>query len=86
MEKITRFFLKLEEWGGGLIREMKLKMRNYRKDMQRYCSRRDMIGIQKYDTARWQYMKLLEKQEILWRQRANQFWLRDVEKNTQFFS
>ncbi|XP_074328246.1 uncharacterized protein LOC141666148 [Apium graveolens] len=30
-------------------------------------------------------MKLLRKQEIFWRQRAKQHWLREGEKNTRFF-
>ena len=84
MEKITRCCTKLKEWGGGLVHEIKVKMGYYRKEMHRYRSRRDMFGIQKYDTARWQFMKLLEKQEIFWRQGAKQFWLRDEEKNTRF--
>lgn len=85
MEKISRCCTKLEEWGGGLVREMREKMGYYRKEMQRYRARRDVFGIQKYDTTRWEYMKLLEKQEIFWRQRTKQFWLRDGEKNTRFF-
>ncbi|XP_074322934.1 uncharacterized protein LOC141659900 [Apium graveolens] len=85
MGKIMRCCTKLEEWGGGLIHEMKLNMGKYRKEMQRYRSRRDIFGIQKYDTARCHYLKLLEKQEIFWRQRAKQFWLREGEKNTRFF-
>lgn len=64
---------------------MRIKMGGYRKEMQQYRSRRDSFGIQKYNTVRWQYMKLLEKQEIFWRQRAKQYWLHDGEKNTRFF-
>ncbi|KAL8106747.1 hypothetical protein AgCh_023493 [Apium graveolens] len=38
-----------------------------------------------YEEIRWKYLKLLEKQETFWRQRAKQFWLRDGDKNTIFF-
>ncbi|KAL8096595.1 hypothetical protein AgCh_037529 [Apium graveolens] len=36
MEKIMSYSLKLEEWGGGLIREMKVQIGKYRKEIQRY--------------------------------------------------
>lgn len=85
MEKKSRCCMRLEAWGGGLIRDIKQKMGNYRKEMQRYRSRRDISGIKKYNEARWQYMKLLEKQEIFWKQRAKQYWLGDGERNTRFY-
>ncbi|KAL8145163.1 hypothetical protein AgCh_003389 [Apium graveolens] len=77
MEKISRCCMRLEECGGGLIHEIKIQMGIYGKEMQRYRSRTDTSGIQKYNNAHWQYMKLLEKQEIFGRQREKQFWLRD---------
>ncbi|KAL8093405.1 hypothetical protein AgCh_035325 [Apium graveolens] len=43
--------------------------------MRRYRARRDGYGVKKYNEARWEYMKLLEKQEIYWKQRAKKFWL-----------
>lgn len=64
---------------------MKMRLGTYRKEMQKYRSRRDSAGVRLYDQARWNYLKLLEKQEIFWRQRAKQFWLRDGDSNTRFF-
>lgn len=34
---------------------------------------------------RWDYLKLLEKQEVYWHQRAKQFWLQSGDRNTRFF-
>lgn len=71
--------------GGNLIKDMKEKLKKYRSDMRRLRTRRDEVGIWQYGEARWQYLRLLEKKEIFWRQRAKQFWLRDGDKNTRFF-
>lgn len=71
--------------GGNLIKDMKEKLKKYRSDMRRLRTRRDEVGIWQYGEARWNYLRLLEKKEIFWRQRAKQFWLRDGDKNTRFF-
>lgn len=85
MDKMAFCCAKLEEWGGGMLKNLKLKLSNYRKEMQRMRTRRDVRGIRRYDEARWNYLRLLEKQEVSWRQRAKQYWLRDGDKNTRFF-
>ncbi|XP_074337072.1 uncharacterized protein LOC141674252 [Apium graveolens] len=64
MEKLGKYCLKLEEWGGGLIKHLKSKLALYRKEMQCMRSRRDAYGVTKYNEARWNYLKLLEKQEV----------------------
>ncbi|XP_074342709.1 uncharacterized protein LOC141680358 [Apium graveolens] len=85
LEKMVGCCVKLEEWGGGLIKDMKVKLAQYRTDMKRLRNRRDASGIRQYEKARWLYLKLREKKEIFWRQRAKQFWLHEGDKNTRFF-
>lgn len=85
VEKVEYVCLKLEEWGGGKIKELRDKIQGYRKEMRKFRSRRDNYGVRKYNEARWEYMKLLEKQEVYWKQREKQYWLREGDQNTRYF-
>lgn len=71
--KLVRCCARLEEWGGRLIKDMKNKFLQFRSEMQRLRTRRDREGVYQYGKARWQYLKLLEKQKTFWRQRAKRY-------------
>lgn len=64
MEKIAFRGVKLQEWGGGISNEYKKKAKLLRVKLRRLRSRRDIEGIQMYNEVRWEYLNLLEKQEI----------------------
>ncbi|XP_074347433.1 uncharacterized protein LOC141686289 [Apium graveolens] len=70
MKKMEYVSLKLEEWGGGLVQELRNQIKKCRTNMQRLRSRRERYGIQQYEEARDLYLKLLEKQEVYWKQRS----------------
>ncbi|XP_074371315.1 uncharacterized protein LOC141712322 [Apium graveolens] len=85
IDKISYCCFRLEEWGGGTSREFKRKLIECREKLRRLRSRRDVMGIQDYNAMRWEYLNLLERKEIYWRQRAKQFWLQEGDQNTRFF-
>lgn len=85
LDKLANCCLKLEEWGGGLIKEIKDNLKLYRNQMKKYRSRRDVQGLQLYSEARWNFLRLIEKQEIFWQQRAKQLWLAEGDENSRYF-
>lgn len=60
IEKIRMCTIKLQEWGGGLSNEYKIKIQNCRMKMKKLRSRRHVQGIRGYNAARWEYLKLLD--------------------------
>lgn len=59
--------------GGGVSNEYKIKLQSCRTLLRKLRSRRDVQGIHRYNATRWEYLKLLDQQEIYWKQRSKQF-------------
>lgn len=85
IDKIQYYCFKLEEWGGGTVKEFKAKLREYKSKLRQLRSRRYVHGVRQYNEVRRDFLKLLERQEIYWHQRAKQFWLQQGDQNTHFF-
>ncbi|KAL8108439.1 hypothetical protein AgCh_024775 [Apium graveolens] len=70
MEKVEYVCWKLAEWGGGQVKEMRLKLQDYRKEMRRYRARRDEYGVKKYNETRKKYNKVvkLKDKSGVWRE------------------
>lgn len=68
-----------------MVKEMRDQMDICRRDLKKLRSQRDVRGIQSYNHVRWEYMCLLEKEEVYLKQRAKQYWLHEGDKSSRFF-
>lgn len=62
MGKIQYYCLKLEEWGGGKVKELHEKIKKYKIELQKCRSRRNCYGAKKY--VEITFLKILEQQEV----------------------
>ncbi|XP_074355726.1 uncharacterized protein LOC141695374 [Apium graveolens] len=85
LEKMSYCALRLEEWGGGISHEFNQQLLECRKNLRKFRAHRDVPGIQTYNAVRWEYLNLLERKEVYWKQRAKQMWLQHGDQNTKFY-
>lgn len=85
MEKNQFCTLKLEEWGGGRVKEMGMKIKQSQRMLRKLRLHHDAYGVRQYNKEWDKYLRLLEKREIFWSQRAKQFWLKHGDQNSKIF-
>ncbi|XP_075481232.1 uncharacterized protein LOC142521946 [Primulina tabacum] len=85
MEKLESMSTKLAEWGRKKNRIFKDDIEQCKKDIERLRvsdSEENALGIQK---IKHKLTTLITQEELHWKQRAKEYWLKDEDLNTQYF-
>ncbi|XP_074347402.1 uncharacterized protein LOC141686257 [Apium graveolens] len=65
----------LYQRGKEITGKFSARIKNCKSEMKKYRKGRDIISVQKYKDLKSTLIRILEQQEILWRQRSKQLWL-----------
>ncbi|XP_074347311.1 uncharacterized protein LOC141686156 [Apium graveolens] len=84
-EKIRRCSEKLMVWGREITGNFSGRIKECKKELERYKAGRDEVSIERYKDAKRQLDNIYNQREIFWRQRSKQLWLKAGDKNSKYF-
>lgn len=84
-QKLERCGSKLMTWGGEHFHRFGKKIKSLKAEVNKFRDKRDTEGLRKFREADAKLHLLLEQEDVYWRQRAKQHWLRSADANTRFF-
>lgn len=67
------------------MRRFQTKIKHSKNLMAKFRNRGDSYGIWKFKEAQKDYLTVLAKQNVFWKQRAKEHWLKGGDTNTRFF-
>lgn len=76
----------LNRWARSRNLEAKIDKQRWEEVIRRYEYANDPAEVLLLNEAKKNLGSLLLKEEIYWKQRAKQFWLKEGDKNTRFFN
>ncbi|CAH9078478.1 unnamed protein product [Cuscuta europaea] len=85
MEQVFSCNKAVGEWGINKSGSYGRRINFCRKILIFLRQRWDTWGVNEFQRVKQEYLELLEKGNIFWRQRANEFWLQGGDLNTRYF-
>ncbi|XP_019158004.1 PREDICTED: uncharacterized protein LOC109154732 [Ipomoea nil] len=76
----------LMRWGGDHFHKFGEKIKRLRKRQEEIRSRRDSATLAEFQQVESQLSQLEAQEDVFWRQRAKQHWLRGADANTPIFA
>lgn len=83
--KLRECAVVLSKWGQEVTGSFKDRIMKCKAMLKRFKGRRDSNSIKKYQEALDRLNEIYCQQEVFWRQRSKQLWLREGDQNSKFF-
>lgn len=75
----------LTEWGKDITGSFKQRIHTHKRVIKSLKRKRDAISVEIVKENQKNLAEVYAQQEIFWKQRAKQMWLKEGDQNTKFF-